>query len=102
MRDSKQLPVGGEGYQRILSASPRDARIYLWSERLVLIAGVGAVIALGFAIFWPLLELMRGSWRGLGHYFGGIIMLPLPLFALLFVGVRLHRRVARRHGLLSQ
>jgi len=102
MSDSNQLPVGGEGYQRILSASQRDARLYLWSERLVMIAGIGVVIALGFAILWPLLELMRGSWRGLGHYFGGIIILPLPFFAVLFIGVRLHRRVARRHGLLSQ
>jgi hypothetical protein len=99
MNDSNQLPVGGDGYQRILSASPRDARIYLWSERLVMIAGIGSLIALGFAILWPLFELMRGSWRGLGHYFGGIIVLPLPFFAVLFAGVWLHRRVARRHGL---
>jgi hypothetical protein len=67
-----------------------------------MIAGIGIVFASGIAILSPLFELMRGSWRGLVHYLGGIIVLPLPFFALLFIGVSLHRRVARRHGLSSQ
>jgi hypothetical protein len=67
-----------------------------------MIAGIGIVVASGIAILSPLFELMRGSWRGLVHYLGGIIVLPLPFFALLFIGVSLHRRVARRHGLSSQ
>jgi hypothetical protein len=67
-----------------------------------MIAGIGIVVASGIAILSPLFELMRGSWRGLVHYLGGIIVLPLPFFALLFIGVFLHRRVARRHGLSSQ
>ena len=102
MSNSKQPTVGGETYQRILSVSPRDARIYLWSERLIMVAGIGIVVASGIAILSPLFELMRGSWRGLVHYLGGIIVLPLPFFALLFIGVFLHRRVARKHGLSSQ
>jgi hypothetical protein len=40
-----------EGYQRILSVSPRDARLCLRIERLVMIARVGAVIAPGLAMF---------------------------------------------------
>jgi hypothetical protein len=67
-----------------------------------MIAGIGIVVALGIAILSPLFELMRGSWRGLVHYLGVIIVLPLPFFALLFIGIFLHRRVARRHGLSSQ
>jgi hypothetical protein len=67
-----------------------------------MIAGIGIVVASGIAILSPLFELMRGSWRGLVHYLGGIIVLPLPFFALLFIGVFLHRRVARKHGLSSQ
>ena len=102
MSNSKQPTVGGETYQRILSVSPCDARIYLWSERLIMVAGIGIVVASGIAILSPLFELMRGSWRGLVHYLGGIIVLPLPFFALLFIGVFLHRRVARKHGLSSQ
>ena len=102
MSNSKQLPVGGENYRRILLVSPRDARLYLWSERLLMVAGIGIVIGLGIAILLPLFELIRGSWRGIGHYLGGIVVLPLPFFVLFFVGVCLHRRVARRHRSLIQ
>lgn len=100
--DSNHPPAGEESYMRILSVSPRDARLYVWSESIVLLAGIGLVIALLLAISLPFLDVMHGSWRGLRHYIGGVFVLPLPFLAVLLVGVRLHRRVARRHGLLSE
>jgi cytochrome c biogenesis protein CcdA len=102
MSSSKQHPTGGEGYQRILGASQADARRYLWSERLVMIAGIGSVIALGCAVILPLSESMHGTWHGFTRYLAGIIVLPLPFLLVLFVAARLHRRVARRYGLLCR
>ena len=99
MSDSKQRLVGGGNYLRILAVSPRDARHYLWSEQLGLIAFVGAAVAFMVAVVSPLFGLFRGSWRGLAHYFGGMVVLPLPFLALLCVSVVFRRWVERRHGL---
>ncbi len=98
MNKADHLCEAGDGYRRILAASAQDARRYLWSERLAMIAAIGFLVTLGLAVLLPLLELIRGSWRGLGHYLGGIIVLPLPFVVLVFIGMRVHRRVARRHG----
>ena len=103
-RSGRGIPKGavnglGENYLRILAVSPRDARHYLWSERLGLIAFVGAAVALVVAVVSPLAALFGGSWRGLAHYLGGMVVLPLPFIAVLWASALFCKRVARRHGL---
>jgi hypothetical protein len=102
MNPSHQHPPARAGYQRILAESPRDARLFLWSVRIVTWAGFVTFYIFLFAVVWPLIGLLRGSWADTASYVLHIVTWPLPSFVLLLVAASLNRRLARKYGFAKE
>ena len=95
---SERPELGGEGYQRILKVSVRDARLYRWRESVCMISAVGVLVGLGTAICVPVQDWRDDSVVGWMHYLVSLVLLPAP-FAVCFVGGAIvHRRLGRRYG----
>lgn len=98
MNDPKQHPAAKAGYQRILAESPCDARVFLWSIRIITFAGFVTFYIFLFALLWPLIGLWRGEWIGTGAYVFRIVVWPLPSLMVLLVAASLNRKLARKYG----
>ena len=98
MNNSPNKPATGAGYQRILAENPRDARLFLWSVRIVTVGGSATFYIFVFALLWPLIALFRGAWAGTGGYLLHIVLWPLPSFALMLAAAWLNRKIARKYG----
>jgi hypothetical protein len=102
MNSLKQCPAAKAGYERILAESPRDARLFLWSVRIVTLAGFATFYIFLFAVLWPLIGLLRGTWAGTGGYVFRILVWPMPALVLLLVAASLNRRIARKYGFAKE
>ena len=89
----------GQDHSQVAGKSPRDAVLYVWSERIAMISGVGFVVALGITVLLPLLQLLHGSGFGFAHYMLGIVIIPSPFLLVLLVSGWWHRRISRRYRL---
>jgi hypothetical protein len=96
------LLLGGEGYQRILADNRFDAFLYRWSERTALIAGFGAMIMFFVTLLLPLTSFTHSDWPGFGQYLFKAALALLPFLLVFLAGAFVHRRVARKYGLLEQ
>ena len=99
MPDKNTLPVGGEGYYKILSVNPRDARIYLWSEKLAMISGIGFLVGLAIALYAPVSDWSKGDFQTIGFYLGLLVALSAPFLLLMFIGAVLHKKTGRKYNL---
>lgn len=81
------------GYEQILAVSPRDARWFRLSEQLIMIFGVMTLLL----VFFSLVLWVQGSAKVPLRQMLFLIG-PFPLACALSVWI--HRRIARRHGLL--
>lgn len=81
------------GYEQILAVSPRDARWFRLSEQLIMIFGVMTLLL----VFFSLVLWVQGSAKVPLRQVLFLIG-PFPLACALSVWI--HRRIARRHGLL--
>lgn len=89
---------GKAGYERILAENPRDARLFLWSVRIVTVAGSVTLYIFLFAVLWPLIGLLRGTWMGTGGYLFRMVVWPVPSLVVLLIAASLNRKIARKHG----
>ena len=88
-----KLQTEGEGYKKIFEQNQRDAYLYKMSERICMIAGIGAVISLGIALLRPL----TSSWLGLTDYLFQIVILPLPFITVIGFAALVHRKIAKKY-----
>jgi hypothetical protein len=102
MNGSQQQQHGKAGYERILAESPRDAWLFLWSVRIVTVAGFVTFYIFLFAVLWPLIGLLRGTWMGTGGYVFRIVVWPVPSLVLLLVAASLNRKIARKYGFAKE
>jgi len=81
------------GFEQIHAVSPRDARWYRLSEQLTMIFGVMTLLLAFFSLVLWVQGSAKVPLRQMLFLIG-----PFPLACALSVWI--HRRIARRHGLL--
>jgi hypothetical protein len=99
MQDKNTLPVGGEGYYKILSVNPQDARIYLWSEKMAMISGIGFVVGLAVALYAPFSDWSKGDFQTVGFYLWLLVGLSAPFLLLTSISAILHKKIGRKYNL---
>lgn len=99
MQDKNTLPVGGAGYYKILSVNRRDARIYLWSEKMTMISGIGFLVGLAVALYAPFSDWLKGDFQTVGFYLWLLVGLSAPFLFLMIIGAILHKKTGRKYNL---
>ena len=91
-QDAKPSALEGN-YRQIQAASPRDARIYRLTEQLAMIFAVGTLVL----VVSETAMILRGSVR---VSYEILTLLTVPFQVGFLVSAWLHRRIARKHGLI--
>lgn len=88
---AEMAPQGG--YEQIFAVSPRDARLYRVSEKMAMIFGVITLLLL-------FLDVAIWAQGTLKVPFSRVLFLEAPFPAAFVLSAWIHRRIARKHGLL--